>query len=99
MMIIRWGDQWKDHRLATDLVDLVVDLVDEQLRRESGGGASLRRQDQVGSYHDQDDGDGHDGHDGGDGHDGHDGGDGDDHNDHKMKTKNVQRLQPDLACS
>ena len=86
-MIIRWGDQWKDHRLATDLVDLVVDLVDEQLRRESGGGASLRRQDQVGSYHDQDDGDGHDGHDGGDGDDGHDGGDGDD----------IE--EPDLACS
>ena len=50
----------------------------------------------MGSYHDQDDGDGHDGHDGGDGDDGHDGGDGDDI---EMKTKNVLRLEPDLACS
>ena len=51
MMIIRWADQWKDHRRATGLVD-------EQIRLESGGEASLRRQDQV--QHDQDDGHDHD---------------------------------------
>ena len=82
--MIRWADQWKDHRRATGLVD-------EQIRLESGGGALLRRQDQV--QHDQDDG--HD-HDDGRYHEtiiiNHNHGKSDDHSyimehDHEMKTK------------